>query len=69
MPAVDLIQEWQRAEGKFFAAYRTIYAKLRRGAYVNAEELADLAELSRAARAQHRDYVASVTCAGPPAVP
>ena len=46
MPAVDLLQEWQRAEAACTSAYQAMYAKVRNGVFVDADEMAHLAQLS-----------------------
>lgn len=68
MPAIDLLQEWQRAEAACSAAYRAVYAKVRNSVFVDADEMAQLAQLSREARRSYRLYleqVAAVELPGP----
>ena len=61
MPAIDLLQEWQRAEAACVAAYQAIYAKAQRGAFVSAAEMERLAKLSRDARERYHRYLEQVT--------
>ena len=61
MPAVDLLQEWQRAEAACSAAYQAVYAKAKGGAFVSASEMERLAKLSREARERYHRYLEQVT--------
>ncbi len=60
MPAMDLLQEWQRAEAACNAAYRAMYAKVKNGVFVDADEMAHLAQLSHAARQSYYRYLEQV---------
>lgn len=69
MPAIDLLKEWQRAEAACSAAYQAMYAKVRNGVFVDADEMARLAQLSNDARHCYHRYleqVAGIKLPGPP---
>lgn len=60
MPAIDFLQEWQRAEAACVSAYKAMYAKVRCGIVVTADDMDRLAGLSRDARASYHRYVEHV---------
>lgn len=66
MPAIDPLQEWQRAEAACIAAYRAMYAKLKNGVFVDADEIARLAKLSHEARQSYHRYLEQVARDGFP---
>ena len=60
MPSIDFLQEWQRAEAACSSAYQAMYAKVKRGAYVDADEMTVLARLSHEARVSYHRYLEQV---------
>lgn len=61
MPAVDPLQEWQRAESACSKAYQAVYAKVAGGVSISAAELEHLAQLSQKARLTYQRYLEQVT--------
>jgi len=60
MPAIDFLQEWQRAEAACIVAYQAMYAKVRKGVPVSTDEMEHLAQLSQEARVRYHRYLEQV---------